>query len=788
MSNMPDMLADNATKDSAYYGLQYAKYIDDQWMHGVYELRRSHLRRARSHQKGTVDASHLKPLFKGHGDLSSLSINWRYQSPMSKFVTSIVEGFSYDMFLASVIGVDMYSQKNRSDTKRHKMKEMYGKEANQLIKEQLGYSFDTGEYIPSTREELDLYFQLDYKMAHEIALEIGIAQVYNFNDWRETFNKIVEDLSLCGVGVAHVSKDYNKGVNFRYVDPEYFLYSRDNDLTRDKKGSYYFAEIRRMTLADVQRESRGQLTDKQIAMLSGFCSRKYTTWDMFTNEELEYTLEVMSFSFKANRYSMNKKKTDKFGRTKYVPKDDYWHPSDAGRESEFKVPYEVWYEGLYILDTDICFNYRLVDGIMRDPTNARKALPPYTMYELSTEPIASKIMDIADDIYVVGIKLRNLIMKLRPKGYAIDIDGLNTIDLGDGTKLSPMDRVRIFNEDGSLLYSGSDLLDQGQNGRPPIHDLPDGTGQELMQLLNVRTALIQDLHEATGISQQATGSAPPSRTSAATYQGTLNTSQRVVNNIFNGLLSIQKRTAESIVATLISISKEGGMDNIVKTILGEYTFDVIAEIANIHNFQYSINIDTKPSNEERQRLVNDLTLALETKTIDLEDKIDIEMIKNVTLALQMIKLRQKDKRKREDAKAEIEHKRNLEAIQSKAISDLEKVKQEKMADAEAKLILLKGEAELESYKSEARLREISLTKQWDLRIAEAVHQTKFNGDKYKEDRKDTREEKKSEHQSRLIDQRQNNGMPQTFTKPEGLMNQTVQQPNNNMYGSTEEEG
>jgi hypothetical protein len=531
-----------------------------------------------------------------------------------------------------------------------------------------------------------------------------------------------------------------------------------------------------MTLAEVERESRGSLSTKQIEALSSKCSRRYTTWEMFTSDELEHTVEVIHFMFKASRYTMMKKKSDKFGRTKYVSKDDYWHPNEYGKDSEVRIPYEVWYEGTYVLGTDICFNYKLVDNIMRDPSNDRKALPPYVMYELSSESMASKIVDIADDLYVVNTKLKQLIMKLKPKGYAIDIDALNSLDLGDGTKMSIPDLIRAYNIDGTLLYSGADLVDQGLTARPPIHDLPEGSGQELQQLVNMRNVLVQDLHDATGISPQATGAAPPSRTSAATYQNTLNTSQRVVNNVFNALLSLQQRSSEVIIARLQSAAEDKETRPIVEAILGEFTTDQLREFANLHKYQFVINVDIKPSIEDRQRLREDLAIALETKSIELADKIDIEMIDNVKLALQMIKLRQKDKMNREAQMAQVEHKRNMEAIQAKAQSDLQRVQSEKMAEAEAKLAVLQGEGQLEAFKAQARMQEISLTKQWDLRIAQETAGVKFNNEKYKEDRKDERLDKQSTHQSKLIEQRTNKEPATSFEQEQQAMPTIPQAP------------
>src|SRR5690606_25846275 len=222
------------------------------------------------------------------------------------------------------------------------------------------------------------------------------------------------------------------------------------------------------------------------------------------------------------------------------------------------ISYEVWYESTYFPGTNIVINYQLMDNMLRDPRNRRKAIAPFIMYKLSSESIAQKIIDISDDIYITLIKLRQFVLKMKPKGYAIDIDALGSLELPDGSTLDPIKQVKIMRDDGDLLYSGSSLVDDQQNVRLPIHDMPDSSGRELAELINVYNGLMQRLYDVTGINAQAAGGAPPPRTSSIVYEQTVSTSQKVVNNIFNGILSIQKRSSEAILSRLhaASVMKE----------------------------------------------------------------------------------------------------------------------------------------------------------------------------------------------------------------------------------------
>src|SRR5690606_14911769 len=107
---------------------------------------------------------------------------------------------------------------------------------------------------------------------------------------------------------------------------------------------------------------------------------------------------VVHFCFKANRYEIKKKKYNSHGGYKYINKPDDWVPPVGMKSEVIRVPYEVWYEGIYIPGAEIVLDYKLCDNMLRDPKNKRKAIAPYIMYRLSSESIGQKIVDISDKI------------------------------------------------------------------------------------------------------------------------------------------------------------------------------------------------------------------------------------------------------------------------------------------------------------------------------------------------------------------------------------------------------
>ena len=69
----------------------------------------------------------------------------------------------------------------------------------------------------------------------------------------------------------------------------------------------------------------------------------------------------------------------------------------------------------------------------------------------------------------------------------------------------------------------------------------------------------------------------------------------------------------------------------------------------------------QPDEEEKQLLENNIQMALQANSIELEDAIDIREVRNIKLANQLLKLRRKKKIERDQAIAQqnIQHKLKL---------------------------------------------------------------------------------------------------------------------------------
>ena len=159
-------------------------------------------------------------------------------------------------------------------------------------------------------------------------------------------------------------------------------------------------------------------------------------------------------------------------------------------------------------------------------------------------------------------------------------------------------------------------------------------------------------------------------------------------------------------------------------------------------------------------------MAIQQKSIELEDAIDIRGTKNIKLANQLLKVRRKKKelkdRQIQMQNIQAQSQSNAQAAQQAAQVEVQKQK----ALTESKMMLEQMKSQLEIQKLqqdvEAKKQLMELEFQFNMQLKGAEVEGLKAREKEKEDRKDERTKIQATQQSELIDQRKRGGTPKNF--------------------------
>jgi len=200
--------------------------------------------------------------------------------------------------------------------------------------------------------------------------------------------------------------------------------------------------------------------------------------------------------------------------------------------------------------------------------------------------------------------------------------------------------------------------------------------------------------------------------------------------------------------------------------LGAHNVAILSEISELYLYDFGIFIELSPDEEEKARLENNIQMALQSKSIELEDAIDVRNIKNIKLANQVLKIRRQKKTARDQAIAQqnirAQAQANAQASQAAAAAEVQK--QQALTQSKAQLEQVKAQVELQKLQSEAQLKFqlMQAEAQINMRLKQMEVEAIKSREEIKEDRKDERTRIQASQQSELISQRKEGSGPKKF--------------------------
>ena len=170
-------------------------------------------------------------------------------------------------------------------------------------------------------------------------------------------------------------------------------------------------------------------------------------------------------------------------------------------------------------------------------------------------------------------------------------------------------------------------------------------------------------------------------------------------------------------------------------------------------------------------------MALQSKSVELEDAIDVRNIKNVKLANQLLKIRRKKKMQQDQAsqQANIQAQAQANSLAQQSAAQAETTKALQIQEGEMKLEQLKAQLKLQTMQQEAEIKKslVEHAHQYNMDLKQAEMSVRSNADNFREDRKDKRTKIQATQQSELINQRQTGTPPKNFEETSDNMLRSI---------------
>jgi len=774
----PDQFVPDSKKATKEFGLQVGQAIQYEWFRRdglscrFYDQFRE-FHKLRLYARGEQSVGKYKNELAIDGDLSYLNLDWTPVPIIPKFVDIVVNGMSDRLFDVKCYAQDALSAEKRNKFQRMVEKNMLSKNLYQQIEQDFGVNvFEVNpDQLPENDTEMELYMQLNYKPAVEIANEVAINTMLEENHYNDTRKRVDYDICTLGIGMCKHTFREGDGIKVEYVDPANVVYSYTEDPYF--KDCFYWGELKTIPITEVLKINP-ELTEKDLEEISKYSQswyNYYNTAQMYENSMFyKDTCTLLFFNYKTTNSFVYKKKAMSDGSFKTVEKDDQFNPpqemQEEGKFEKVEKRIDVWYEGVMVMGTNIIIKWDMMKNMVRPNSASQYAMPNYVacaprMYKGVVESLVRRMIPFADLIQITHLKLQQVVSRVVPDGVFIDADGLNEVDLGTGNAYNPEDALRLYFQTGSVVGRSYTQDGEFNNAKVPITQLTANSGGSKMQMLiGNYNHYLDMIRSVTGLNEARDGSTPDPNSLVGVQKLAALNSNTATRHILQSSLYITKTIAEALSLRVADVLEYADFKDEFAMQVGKYNLGVLEEIKNLYIYDFGIFIEMSPDEEQKQQLEANIQMALSKQDINLEDAIDIREVKNLKMANQVLKMKRKQKmeaqQQQEMQKQQMQQQGQMQSQQAAAQAAQQKMQME----MQTKMQIQQAEAamEIEKQKNEAALKQ-------QLMAVEFSYQMQLKGmqEKQMDEREKAREEGKSKRiaeqntqQSKLIEQRKRN--------------------------------
>ena len=623
--------------------------------------------------------------------------------------------------------------------------------------------------LPQNEEELELYMQLSYKQSIEIAEEELIDNVLNYNKYDEVKKRLAYDLVVLGISAVKTDFNLANGITVDYVDPANLVYSYTED--PNFEDIYYVGEMKSMSLQEVKKLFP-YLTDSELEEIQKYPGDANYTRNYYGQDDQYSQVQVLFFEYKTYNNQVFKIKQTDQGLEKALEKPDTFDPPENDNFERVHRAIEVLYSGAKILGHEKMLKWELAENMTRPFSDQTKVQMNYAisaprMYKGRIDSLVSKCISFADMIQLTHLKIQQVLSRTVPDGVFVDVDGLAEVDLGNGTSYNAQEALNMYFQTGSIV--GRSLTQDGDpnRGKVPIQELQTSSGiQKIQALIQTYQYYLQMIRDVTGLNEARDGSQPTKDALVGLQKLAAAASNTATKHILQSLMYLTIRACENVSLKASDMLSFPLTKNALISCINQYNVGSLEEIEKLNMHEFGIFLELEPDEEEKQRLEQNVQVALQGGLIDLSDAIDIRQIKNIKLANQYLKQKQAERAKAtamaQQQNIQMQAQANAQASEQAALAEVQK--QQALTETKLQLEQGKSQFDIQKMELEAQIKKQLMAEkfQYDMQLAKLdVEARKEKEDKI-EDRKDERARIIGTQQSEMISQRQNDELPKNF--------------------------
>lgn len=487
----------------------------------------------------------------------------------AQFVGTLIESMAKNKTYPCVNAVDDGSVSEKEQRMRDALHRMQEVETIQDVQQQSGIQMEpTNAYVPDDELSAKVYFELEDKLPKEIRFEQFLASVQKSIQFERVLNrKSLNDFTVLNFGCTKIERLGVGEYTVRKCVPVNMVYNffmnDSGGLELSMIGEFYGLKVKDFREKFGKKEDRPDgMTEKEIFEMARLSNHKNIgTFNYMWNDSYAITYynqvrpyddsQILVFDCEVNfaeeQYYVSKK--DNYGRENIEVKKNVpfqqktkegkiiQQPKPADTEI-LKKEKNTWMRGVYVPNGDKMLYWGKPDLIITPYTNTAKPLSSYTPNIPNNDgeyvpSLFERIMEPLREYQLTKLKRKQLIAKLRPSGYRVDVENARNIDIGNGDSVSWEEVVRINDQTGIEIWS-SKGIDPLTPQAPAISaGTQDDTIQKIIGLTQILQGIVMEIRQLIGVPQYRDGSDVGDRTSGVLQEQQNTASYNVSDFVLN---------------------------------------------------------------------------------------------------------------------------------------------------------------------------------------------------------------------------------------------------------------
>ncbi len=627
-SPFPDILAPKEEKATDAYGLKYAQAI---WgTHTINLVQYNDQRQRdiinRQYAEGLQSIEKMKTR-KGIATTSYLNLDYSPVNIIATTVDNIVGKLSNIPYKIQCNAIDPESKSRFDDYRKNLYAEMFLKPYSDQLEKASGIPLVAkNKKLPETDEEAELHLKMNYKEEASIAMEEAFNYVFSSNMFEISREEILRDLVTLKRAAILRYYDENWNIKVERVDPVDVVtpFSKYADHRNDQYGAII------MSYTIGQLSVMGDFTDEQLYDMARNQAEKNNNavWNWGTSYEGYYSsntfqgtrpyynfnIQVLQFYFlaidKEVREIKSVKRKDGILRN-YVNKVK---EGDAVEGETVSKKIQNLYQGKWVIGTKIIFNYKRAENIPREKIKG-SYMPTATLplkiiapgiYDMQNKSHVERMIPHEDAINLASLQMQTLLIKMKPPGVAMDIQGLLDAAKGMGYEGKPIEISKIYEQTGNYVYSSINEDGQVINGKV-ITELRGGLSDAMSQLISVYQFQRNLINEVIGYNTAVDASSPDSNALVGVQRNAIQATNNSLRPLFKGHLNLIESVCKDL-GLMIQDCIEEDNESFINAI-GTYATKTLEYGKKLAFVQMGIKIELLPDDEEKMEINEQIKLG-----------------------------------------------------------------------------------------------------------------------------------------------------------------------------------